>query len=300
MPFWPKSPVILSKGRCRVILAQRNFDLVARFMLRISMPFMFPFTLCPWGLCAADAMASPSAACSSPSSQNGEILRGALCNLQGLLAGGGWRWWCAALLQLRAPNVHMGTQTQAGEVRSSLQRFLNFSSGVAQSWLTCCRPVLPWLSRGAAHLLRLGAWARNRLRVLLASPCVLFIRLLHSGCKWQMVFVLWFQDLVGAFQPCSPVSFTNQSITSTSLYESENLADPLWFCLNRTNLWKGGLNWVITSSSYYHILAICQKSAAASPPVCSAPILWGSLSALISRARRAPLLVFVLPSISGI
>lgn len=193
MPFWPKSPVILSKGRCRVILAQRNFDLVARFTLRISMPFMFPFILCPRGLCVADAMASPSAACSSPSSQNGEILRGALCNLQGLLAGGGWRWWCAALLQLRAPNVHMGTETQAGEVRSSLQRFLNFSSGVAQSWLKCCRPVLPWLSRGAAHLLRLGAWARLSLIACVFSwhphACFLFgSSIQDANGRWFLFF----------------------------------------------------------------------------------------------------------------
>lgn len=84
--------------------------------------------------------------------------------------------------------------------------------------MKCCCPVLLWCSSFIKGW-GLSVALPNRLRVLLASPCVLFIRLFHSGCKWEMGFVLWLQDLLGAFQPCSLVSF---------IKPVNYLAFPLW------------------------------------------------------------------------
>lgn len=169
-----------------------------------------------------------------------------------------------------------------------------------------CRPgwnAAVLCCRGAAHLLRVGAWAWLSLIACVFSwhphACFLFASSIQDvNGRWVLFFS--FKTCLEPFSHAAWSASSNQLITSASLCGTQNLADPLWFCLNRTNLWEGGLNWVITSSSYYHSLTICQKAAAASPPVCSAPILWGNLAALPSRARRAPLFVFVLPSISGI
>lgn len=173
----------------------------------------------------------------------------------------------------------------------------HFQSGCGMSELTLPSP-LHSLHSAAASLFSLGAWPR-------LSPISSVFSSLptcasYSLSLFRMQMADGFSFLASSSSHRSLSAIQPLKLGSLNYLNFLKLKTLLLFCLNWVNLWKIGLNWVITSSFYYSILTICQKSPAESPPICSVPVLFWGLLALTSGIYRAPVLVFVLLSISGI
>lgn len=103
-----------------------------------------------------------------------------------------------------------------------------------------------------APVFSLGAWPWlspiSSMFPLLPYVCFLFASSIqYANGRWFFFFGFKTFSLEPFSHSACQLHKLVPLITSTFLFEIENLADLLLFCLNWTILWKIGLNWVITS-----------------------------------------------------